>query len=235
MEEIKAIVSRSAICNIYNMDETGLFYRLEPKKTLATSRLSGRKKQKERISIVVTSNEDGSHKLPPFIVKMYKMPKAFSRRNISNPNNLGILWASNQKAWMATLLFEKLILDFEKRMGEMGNEKVLLMLDNFFGHQVPNVGSRLRITHLEFLPPSTTSHFQPMDVGIISSFKAQYRKRFIEHQIDSLMLDMDMGIDIYEAVLMVEESWHSGVTSNTIKNCWKHTGILSTLTASQKQ
>ncbi len=30
---------------IYNMDETGLFYRLEPDRTLATQRLSGCKKK----------------------------------------------------------------------------------------------------------------------------------------------------------------------------------------------
>ena len=68
---------------------------------------------------------------------------------------------------------------------------------------------------------------------IIASFKAQYRKRFIEHQINSLMSGMDMGIDVYEAVLMVKESWHLGVTFDTIKNYWKHIGILSTVTTSQ--
>ena len=38
-------------------------------------------------------------------------------------------------------------------------EKVLLLVDNFSRHQVPNVGSRLRVTRLEFLPLNTTSRF----------------------------------------------------------------------------
>ena len=38
-------------------------------------------------------------------------------------------------------------------------EKILLLVDNFSGHQVPNVGSRLKVTQLEFLPPNTTSCF----------------------------------------------------------------------------
>ena len=38
-------------------------------------------------------------------------------------------------------------------------EKVLLLVNNFSGHQVPNVGSRLRVKRLEFLPPNTTSCF----------------------------------------------------------------------------
>ena len=43
--------SRYSPDRIYNMDETGLFYRLEPDRTLATKRLAGRKKDKERLCV----------------------------------------------------------------------------------------------------------------------------------------------------------------------------------------
>jgi len=46
-------LSRFPLDRIYNMDETGLFYRLEPDRSLATTRLSGRKKNKERLSIAL--------------------------------------------------------------------------------------------------------------------------------------------------------------------------------------
>ena len=79
---------------------------------------------------------------------------------------------------MTTIIFEQFLLDFERMMvfNLAQKDKVFLLLDDFFGHQVPNVGTRLRVTRLEFLPPNTTSCFQAMDVGIIESFKAQYRK-----------------------------------------------------------
>src|SRR5262249_49432317 len=65
---------------IYNMDETGLFYRyglsfralsfivqfacrLEPDRTLATKRISGRKQNRERLSIALCASADGLHKL----------------------------------------------------------------------------------------------------------------------------------------------------------------------------
>ena len=77
---------------------------------------------------------------------------------------------------MTTQIFEQFLLYFDRR-----KEKVLFLVDNFFGHQVPSIGSRLRMTRLEFLPPNTTSCFQPIYAGIITSFKAQYRELLIQH------------------------------------------------------
>ena len=170
MEEIKTIVSKHDSDDVFNMDETGIFYKLEPNRTLATMRLSGKKKQKDRITVALTANATGTICLPPLIINQYLKPRAFTSRNIHNPENLGIKWAANKKAWMTTVIFEQFILDFERRMVLAQKEKVLLLLDNFSGHQVPNVGTRLRVTRLEFLPPNTTTRFQPMDAGIIASF-----------------------------------------------------------------
>jgi hypothetical protein len=42
--------------DIFNIDETGLFYRLGPNYTLATLKVSGTKKSKERITVALTTN-----------------------------------------------------------------------------------------------------------------------------------------------------------------------------------
>ena len=73
-----------------------------------------------------------------------------------NIYNLGIKWDANKKAWMTTVIFGQFILDIERKMVLAQKEKVLLLYD-FFGHQVPNVGSRLWVTRLEFLPTNNTS------------------------------------------------------------------------------
>ena len=52
--------------DIYNMDETGLFFRLLPDKSLSTSdHTKGTKKSKEKLTVVLTCNADRSDKLRP--------------------------------------------------------------------------------------------------------------------------------------------------------------------------
>ena len=46
MEDIKTLVSQYMNCDVFNMDETGLFNRLEPNCTLATKRLFGKKSRR---------------------------------------------------------------------------------------------------------------------------------------------------------------------------------------------
>jgi hypothetical protein len=105
MEDIKAIVFEYNKDDVFNMDETGLFYRLQPNRTLATKMLSGNKKRKERITVALTLNATGTLYLPPLIINQYLKPWAFTSRNIQYPENLGIQWAANKKAWMTMEIF----------------------------------------------------------------------------------------------------------------------------------
>lgn len=59
----------------YNADETGLFWRREPGRTLARRRPSGRKRRKERISVLFCSNQTGTHKLPLLIIGTSGQPR----------------------------------------------------------------------------------------------------------------------------------------------------------------
>jgi len=61
---------------------------------------------------------------------------------------------------------------FDKEM-ERQNRQVILLVDNCSSYLVPEFD--LRATYLEFLPPNTTAQQQPLDAGIIRSFKAYYR------------------------------------------------------------
>ena len=53
----------------------------------------------------------------------------------------------------------------------------------------PNIS--LTNIELVYLPPNMTTHLQPMDAGIIHSFKAKYKQEFCKH----LIYQFDSGID----------------------------------------
>ena len=66
--------------------------------------------------------------------------------------------------------------------------KILLLTDNAPSHKIPeDEGSHSQMHGFNcismenvlilFLPPNTTSHVQPLDAGIIRSFKAGYRRK----------------------------------------------------------
>jgi hypothetical protein len=63
-------------CDVYNFDETALFYRLEPNKTLASvgTNAVGRKQYKDRITVGVCNNADGSDKYRLCVIGKYKSP-----------------------------------------------------------------------------------------------------------------------------------------------------------------
>ena len=85
---------------IFNMDETGLFYNLEPNRQLIELRekreLRGTKKQKERVTIALTTNWTGDVKLRPMLIGKSTNPRAF--RNFRAERY--VHYANNPTAWM---------------------------------------------------------------------------------------------------------------------------------------
>ena len=80
-------------------------------------------------------------------------------------------------------------------------------------------------SQVKFLPPNSTSILQPADAGIIRSFKAQYRKLFVQHQLqlfDDIMESNSRNeigkYNIKHAIYNVSNAWNN-VTMETIQNC----------------
>lgn len=150
---------------------------MEPDKTLATRRLSGRKKNKERLTIALCTNADGSHKIKPLIIGQSSKPRCFRNVNIGN---LRMKYRSNAKAWMLTTVFQDWLEEFNSVVVQKyKDQRVLLLLDNCPSHKIDG----LALSHVDvlFLPPNTTSKLQPMDAGIIMSFKRHYRRHHIKY------------------------------------------------------
>ncbi len=97
-ERIKAILAKYELRDIYNMDETGLFYgsvhrlctkyltetkhsTVPPDRGLADKKHSGVKGSKVRLTYAFTVNADGSDKKEPFIIGKAHKPRPFQKKS----------------------------------------------------------------------------------------------------------------------------------------------------------
>jgi hypothetical protein len=127
---------------------------------------------REHLSIALCANADGSHKLKPLIIGKFERPRCFKNVRI---HAMHMTYRHNAKAWMITSLFQEWIREFDHQVHlKHQGQRVLLLLDNCSSHKL--VGLTLQYTDVHFLPPNTTSKIQPMDAGIIISFKRHYRR-----------------------------------------------------------
>ena len=58
--------------NIFNIDETALFYKLLPSTTKATSQSQGQKIDKDRLTVAFIVNAVGNDKIKPIIIGKHK-------------------------------------------------------------------------------------------------------------------------------------------------------------------
>jgi len=218
--------------NIFNMDETGYFFRALPTKTLAVKNeaCKGGKKSKDRITIALTCSMNGE-KLPPLIIGKSKQPRCFRNKNI---NKLPCVYRSSNKAWMTNQIFNDFLLYINTKMNR-SNRKILLFVDNAPVHIVDNqTKAKLGNVDVTYFPPNLTSLVQPLDAGIIRSFKARARK----FSVLKILSAIDKGIadhayelahqfTILDAIRFAAQSWDE-VTHSTIQACFQNCGFVFT-------
>ena len=172
MTAIRELCKTYSDDDIYNMDETGLFWRSSPSSGLSTANIPGVKKDKARITAAFCVNYSGNDRLNPWLIGKAKRPH--SLRNV-NCAGLGITWKYQSKAWMDSLIMKDWLQYFYNHIGS--SRRVILLLDNFSAHASgidlnpppPNI-------YIQWLPPNATSRYQPLDQGIIQNVKVYYRR-----------------------------------------------------------
>uniref|UniRef100_A0A2H1W5C7 SFRICE_029010 n=1 Tax=Spodoptera frugiperda TaxID=7108 RepID=A0A2H1W5C7_SPOFR len=209
---------------IFNADETGLFYKLTPDKTLKFrgEKCSGGKLSKDRITVMVAANMSGTTKKKLLVIGKSKNPKCFK-----NLRSLPVVNESNRKAWMTSDIFVKWVRNWDRDLTKQ-KKKFLLLVDNCPAH--PSIGDLKSIT-LIFLPPNATSVLQPMDQGIIRALKSNFRKNLVLKIVANLDANVDTNagkhpkIMILDAILIIYDAWNK-LTSASIFNCFKHAGFV---------
>ncbi|XP_041377967.1 tigger transposable element-derived protein 6-like [Gigantopelta aegis] len=147
-------------------------------------------------------------------------------RNAKNQNDFNpevyVRYRNNKKAWMSSDLFCDWLRAFDRQMKSRG-QHVILLVDNAASHSCKDTA--LSHVKVHFLPPNTTAHIQPMDGGIISAFKAHYRRYLVWLFLKCVEDGEAQVVNLRQALRFVKQSWGE-VTSATIRNCYKHVDIL---------
>ena len=77
-KNLKEVLKDYSKDEIYNLDETGLFFKLQPSKSICKqSFTSGTKRSKERFTIVACCNSNETHKMPLMLIGKTKKTKMF--------------------------------------------------------------------------------------------------------------------------------------------------------------
>ncbi len=218
-----------SLTQLFNCDETGLYWRLMPRKTLITARekdAKGFKKPKDRVTLMACANVTGSIKLPLVFIHKSASPRCFKNFNKSS---LPVDYYAQKNSWMNSEIFtkwfhEKFVPNCKKSLTERNlPPKALLVLDNAPCH--PDVdyleSNDGQITCL-YLPPNTTSIIQPMDQGVLETIKRQYKRDLLLRMLhDESTIDVFCKkINILDAILMAAKSWDE-VCHSTICKSWK--------------
>lgn len=169
-EKLKLICKGYEPQNIFNMDETGLFFRETTRKTLFVKGddCAGGKKSKDRITVALCASMCGE-KVKPLLITKSRNPRCFKK---IKPETLPVSYYFNKKSWMNSGIMEAWLKGLDRKMGRQ-NRRILLFMDNAPSH--PKI--ELRNIELKFFPANTTSHTQPMDMGIIQTTKLKFRRK----------------------------------------------------------
>ena len=207
--------------DIFNAHETGLFFNLLPDKTLTIigENCHGGKLSKMSLTVLLSTSADRSEKLMPFVIGTAKKPHCFK-----NVKSLPTDYTSNKKAWMTQLLFEDFLRKLEEKM-RLQKRKIILFIDNCNSHS----DLKLKNVQAEFFLANFTSQLQPLDLEIIQSFKAHYRKQLVRKSLlflgsGDLQNASITKINVLEAMNLISPAWDS-VDKNCITNVFNKAGF----------
>ena len=216
-EELPSVLQNYAPSDIFNCDETGLFFKCLPDSTLClrTEKCFGGKRSKERITVLLGCNSTGTEKLPTLLIGKSKKPRCFS-----GIKSFPVLYEANSRAWMTTELFHGWLIRIDTMMSKK-NRKILLLMDNCPSHiNLPSLSA----VEIKFFPPNATSKLQPLDCGTIQNFKTFCRSDLMRNILDGIEKGALFQINILVAMRMVDKAWRK-VSEVTIADCFKKAGF----------
>ncbi|XP_051819411.1 activating transcription factor 7-interacting protein 2 isoform X1 [Antechinus flavipes] len=223
---------------VFNCDETGLFWKKMPNKTYITQEekaLPRHKLMKDRLTLLLCGNASGDLKLKPLLVYYNENPHVFKGENVIK-SKLSVMWRTNRKAWVTRQFFIEWMNEvFGPSVKKYLQEKelplkALLIMDSAPAHP-PGLENDLleefNFITVKFLPPNTTPLLQPMDQQIISNFKKLYTKALFQKCFE-VTSDTELTLrefwkdhfNILHCVTLIDKAWHT-VSYKTMNSAWR--------------
>uniref|UniRef100_A0A668TE05 HTH CENPB-type domain-containing protein n=1 Tax=Oreochromis aureus TaxID=47969 RepID=A0A668TE05_OREAU len=210
---------------IFNCDETGLFWKKMPRRTYITveeKKMPGHKPMKDRLTLALCANASGDSKVKPLLVCHSENLRAFKQHKILK-ERLEVMWRSNPTAWV-TRQFFKFLEENDLPMN------CLLIIDNAPAHPSgleDDILEEFSFIKVLFLPPNTTPLLQPMDQQVISNFKKLYTKHMFKRCSDiteSAQLTLrefwKNHFDIVAYLKLISLAWRE-VSRRTLNSAWR--------------
>nr|XP_024218269.1 tigger transposable element-derived protein 6-like [Halyomorpha halys] len=217
ISDLPMIIDQYSPDDIFNADETALFFRCIPSATFTFKGdpCHGGKLSKERVTLLLAASMSGKEKLPLLMIGKSKKPRC-----LRGVRTLPLNYKNNIKAWMTRDIFTDWLRSIDIHM-RLNKRKILLFIDNCSAHTHLPQFENIKII---FLPPNTTSRLQPMDQGIIKNFKQLYRTEVVKLILQKIENHETVDITILAAMRLARRAWND-VKSATVANCFKKSGF----------
>lgn len=201
---------------VYNADETGLFWRSSPSPSPEGGAVPGPKQNKDRLSVLMCANATGSHRIKPLVVGKCGGPKA-----VQGIQHLPVAYKAQGNAWVDKEIFTDwfhhifvpAVKEHFRAVALPEDSKAILLLDGSRAHprEAELVSENIFTI---FLPASVTSLIQPMDQGI----RRDFMRNFVTPR--GTLQAFTPRCSVHDAVLDVACAWNA-VPGAVFSRAWR--------------
>ncbi|NWS70157.1 TIGD4 protein, partial [Crotophaga sulcirostris] len=202
--------------DVFYTQEAGLLYQMLPHDTFAFKgeTCSVGELSKERITVVVGANADGSEKLPLLVIGKTKSPGS-----LKDVSSLPVDYEANNMAWVTSGVFEQWMHKLDGRF-QAQQRRVVILVDSLPAHkEVEN----LKYVKLVFPPPLSSSCVATKE-GAIRSLKVRYRCCLIKRFIDCVEGNKEFILTLLDAIEMLHLCWEK-VTPEALVKSYNEVGV----------